>query len=512
MSVNLSALAGAGQQFFDNNGVILSGGKLYSYAAGTTTPQAAYTSASGATPHTNPIILNSAGRVATGEIWLTAGENYKFSLFTSTDVLIATWDNITGINGTGITSNAVNVEYDPAGSGAVATTVQAKLRESVSVQDFGAVGDGVTDDYAAIVLALTAAAGKRLIFPYTGAAYKFGTNLTIPENIEIIYEPGAILSPVAAQTITWTGNINASQVYIANLKQAANVPASLATYAQFMNCFFAKGGDGTNITHRVAIYGQGQTGGGGTNGVQGANLVVQQNAADAMALTIGLEIDVNNLKSDDPLDPTAAESHYGLYISTGGLYKVGPAAIYVISGGGTATQWRRGLKIAQGAVSDFAIDYQGDGSNGFFQVTAASEMMARQMTIKPDLSWLTTTQIKTGLASSNPSIRMYRTIGDGVNSRAVYIENTNGVLNFQIADAFAAPGSEVMTTYLGLSSAGMTFKGTPAAAASGYLNVGAATQATIGANGAASALTANPLGYLIGYLGTTKIVVPYYNG
>jgi hypothetical protein len=154
MTVNLSSLAGAGAQFLDNNGVILSGGKLYSYAAGTTTPQTTYTSASGSTAHTNPIILNSAGRVATGEIWLTAGENYKFSLFTSADVLIATYDNITGINGTGITSNASTVVYDPAGTGAVATTVQSKLRESVSVKDFGAVGDGVADDTAAVQAAI----------------------------------------------------------------------------------------------------------------------------------------------------------------------------------------------------------------------------------------------------------------------------------------------------------------------------------------------------------------------
>jgi hypothetical protein len=137
MVVNLSALAGAGQQFFDNNGNPLSGGKLWSYQAGTTTPQTTYTIASGSVAHTNPIVLDSAGRVATGQIWLTAGENYKFSLFTSADVLIAIWDNITGINGTGITSNAINVVYDPAGTSAVPTTVQAKLRESVSVLDFG---------------------------------------------------------------------------------------------------------------------------------------------------------------------------------------------------------------------------------------------------------------------------------------------------------------------------------------------------------------------------------------
>ena len=44
-----------------------------------------------------------------------------------------------------------DVIYTPAGTGAVTTTVQTKLRESVSVKGFGAVGNGVKDDTAAII-------------------------------------------------------------------------------------------------------------------------------------------------------------------------------------------------------------------------------------------------------------------------------------------------------------------------------------------------------------------------
>jgi len=102
MTVNLSPFAGAGSQFFDNNGVILSGGLMYTYAAGTTTPQTTYNSSSGAAANTNPIVLDSAGRT-TSEIWLTSNLSYKFVLNTSLGITIGTYDDISSVQGSVVT-------------------------------------------------------------------------------------------------------------------------------------------------------------------------------------------------------------------------------------------------------------------------------------------------------------------------------------------------------------------------------------------------------------------------
>lgn len=104
MAVNLSPVGGVAAQFFDNSGQVLTGGKIYTYLAGTTTPAVTYTTNSGLIAQPNPIILNAAGRVPdSGEIWVTDGTTYKFVLKDQNDVLIATYDNLVGIN-----SNFVN--------------------------------------------------------------------------------------------------------------------------------------------------------------------------------------------------------------------------------------------------------------------------------------------------------------------------------------------------------------------------------------------------------------------
>lgn len=284
MSVFLSPVGGAGAQFFDNNGNPLTGGKLYTYSAGTTTPAVTYTSSAGNVLHSNPIILDAAGRVpGSSEIWLTDSIAYKFVLKDSNDVLQATWDNITGINSnflnftaqeevqtatagqtvftladityapgsnnlqvfvdgvnqivddsyietnsttvtfvsglhvgalvkfTTAISNSSGIEtdaglvafegfkgqvgtvqslagnngadwigFESAGTGAVARSAQDKMRDTVSVKDFDAVGDGVADDTSAIQAAIDYANGKAVFFP--AGTYKITTAIQAAPN------------------------------------------------------------------------------------------------------------------------------------------------------------------------------------------------------------------------------------------------------------------------------------------------------------------------------------------
>ena len=96
-SVKLSPLFNDAQ--LDNNGIPLSGGMVYWYLAGTTTPTIVYAESSGSVANTNPVILNTRGEPV-NPIWLPTGDTYKAVLNDSLGNLIRTIDNISGVNDT----------------------------------------------------------------------------------------------------------------------------------------------------------------------------------------------------------------------------------------------------------------------------------------------------------------------------------------------------------------------------------------------------------------------------
>ena len=355
MAVNLSPIWGAGAQLFDNSGNVLTGGKIYTYAAGTTTPATTYTSSSGITANSNPIILNSAGRVPY-EIWLSDTVAYKFVLKDSNDTLIATYDNLVGINSNfiaytaqqeiqtatagqtvfnlttmqyqpatnnlsvfvdgvnqygpgaqyayvetdsdtvtfvsglhvgasvkfttaspvaGAVMNAENVEYDPPFTGSVPTNAEAKLAQTVSVKDFGAVGDGVTDDTLAInnALAAVSTTAQSVYFPAGTYLYNGGGLL---DTGVVIYGDGRdatiIKSALATPTSNYLFKASGYGSGIRAVKFDANVTQTGGSYVwlsgpeSFINDFHMNGDfNGILMTASVGRIRHGRFGAGALN-------------------------------------------------------------------------------------------------------------------------------------------------------------------------------------------------------------------------------------------------------
>ena len=187
---NLSAFAGAGTQFFDDDGVPLAGGKLYTYASGTTTPLATYTTSAGTVANTNPIILNAGGRTP-NEIWLATGVLFKFILKTSTDVLIGTYDGIPSVNdpfgiysqlGSVLGTNAITAAATPTlttyVSGATYSFIAANTNTGAATLSIdGLTAKSITKNGSVALTAGDIQAGKMMLVEYDGTTFQLLNNI-----------------------------------------------------------------------------------------------------------------------------------------------------------------------------------------------------------------------------------------------------------------------------------------------------------------------------------------------
>lgn len=83
---------------------------------------------------------------------------------------------IVGLTTAGGTISSSNVNYNQGSSGAVNRSVQNKLQDTVSVKDFGAVGDGIADDTNAFTTAWSSSNPKAVLVP--AASYKITGTVT----------------------------------------------------------------------------------------------------------------------------------------------------------------------------------------------------------------------------------------------------------------------------------------------------------------------------------------------
>lgn len=141
-------------QWLDNNGKPLASGCIYTYATGTTTPQATYTDSTGSTPNANPIILDAGGYTPPGGMWLQA-LTYRIQLWSKgAGGIVGSNCNsgtqiyqLDGISEQGLLALTKSVLLNPAGG--ATQTVTGPLQATVLQQTTTAVSTGIEPDHLA---------------------------------------------------------------------------------------------------------------------------------------------------------------------------------------------------------------------------------------------------------------------------------------------------------------------------------------------------------------------------
>jgi len=198
MSVNLSPIFNGTQ--FKSDGTLASGYKIYTYAEGSSTPLATYTTSLGDVPQANPIVLNARGEPSS-QIWLTSGAGYKLVLTTDLGAIVVTEDNIRGVNDTTSSVDQWLV------SGLTPTYVGAT--------QFTLVGDQTTAFHVGRRIKLLVSAGT-IYGTITASAYGAVTTITVKTDSGAI---DAGISSVSVGLITATNGslptINYSRMTVA---------------------------------------------------------------------------------------------------------------------------------------------------------------------------------------------------------------------------------------------------------------------------------------------------------
>lgn len=155
------------QQTLDANANAVSGARLFFYVSGTTTPTSVYADAALTTPLDAPVIADGAGRFV--PIYLDPQIRYRVIVADASGTPIRDVDPIGSSDLADLADGGglALVGYVQAGDGVTPTTALEKARDLVSRADFGIVGDGVTDDTAAITAAMVKALalGRALHLP-----------------------------------------------------------------------------------------------------------------------------------------------------------------------------------------------------------------------------------------------------------------------------------------------------------------------------------------------------------
>jgi len=177
--------------FYDRSGLPLDNGSIYIGTANLdpiTNPIPVYYDAALTIPASQPLKTSDGYIYRNGtpaQVYVDAA-NFSITVKDNKNTLVYSFPD-----GTGISPNALGIIYNQGDTGAVDRTVTSKLQESVSVQDFGAVGDGVTSDQSAVedAVASCVASGAFLYWP-TGT---YLTTANIPDFHSIRhFGPGAV--------------------------------------------------------------------------------------------------------------------------------------------------------------------------------------------------------------------------------------------------------------------------------------------------------------------------------